>query len=386
MRHVVYAVACFLAAIGSSAGAESHHVLVLDAGQHRGADNHRLMLLEMESGKVLANVELGSPTNLGLSNDGSMVGVLTTVGSGAERETRLNFYRAGDLSLVQSGKFPKGIWPGNRQSGVATNLRFSPDCKEITFCGLATHGNVDFAVAAIVRLTRELDDQGAYRWVTAATIELCRGVDFVSVAKWPQVVVLNQTLSELLTIDLDRGNTIHRLIVAEPGPYSLMPMRLRGVCLSDDGQTAYFLPRKTGLLKKIELRGDPRVTIARGPDESNVRDSIAVVSERAERLFVLDDRRNPAGAYQPARSLKAFGTGDLRFQCEIEVPLADCHWLAASRDGKYLYAAGPLAGPPFDELSITQSRLAVIDASSGREVKILEAGQRPAVVFPVAEQ
>src|SRR4051812_15301776 len=65
---------------------------------------------------------------------------------------------------------------------------------------------------------------------------------------------------------------------------------------------------------------------------------------------------------------------------------ADCHWLAASRDGKYLFAAGPLAGPPFDELSITQSRLAVIDASSGREVKILEAGQRPAVVFPVAEQ
>jgi len=126
--------------------------------------------------------------------------------------------------------------------------------------------------------------------------------------------------------------------------------------------------------------------IARGPDESNVRDSIAVVSERAERLFVLDDRRNPAGAYQPARSLKAFSTGDLRFQCEIEVPLADCHWLAASCDGKYLYAAGPLAGPPFDELSITQSRLAVIDASSGREVKILEAGQRPAVVFPVAEQ
>src|SRR4051812_31142992 len=100
----------FLAAICSIAdAAESHRVVVLDAGVRRGAVNHRLMLVEVESGKVLVDVELGSPTNLAVSDDGSTVAVLTGVGAPGKRESRLNFYRATDLGLVQSGRLSDSV-------------------------------------------------------------------------------------------------------------------------------------------------------------------------------------------------------------------------------------------------------------------------------------
>ena len=392
MQQGIFAVVCFLGALCSAGEAELHRVLVLDAGAHRGTDKHRLGLVEVESGKELANVELGTASNVGVSGDGKTVAALTFKSGSAGRETRLSFYRANDLSLIEMGTLiESSILPGRLMAGYGANVHFSPDGKEVVYCGLAPRepgrvANVDLVTTAIVRLRRELDNGNAYRPVVAATISPCRGVRFVSVANWPKVAVVNETNTELLIIDLDRGDVVHNLPIAEPAPVSLMPMRLRGICLSDDGRIAYFLPRKPGLLKKIDLTSDPQVTIARGAGEANVRGYLAAVSENAGRVFLLDDLRNPAGTHQPARTLKVFNTANVSFQQEIEVPLADCHWLAVSRDGKYLYAIGPLNGPPFDELSITQSRLAVIDASSGREVKILGAGQRPAVVFPLAEQ
>src|SRR5206468_3059995 len=146
----------------------------------------------------------------------------------------------------------------------------------------------DFGTTAIVRVKREGDGENFYRAIVGATISPCRGVDFVSLEKWPKIVVLSQTASELLTIDLDRGDLLHSLAVAEPAPVSFMPMRLRGICLSDDGRNAYFLPRKSGLLKRIDLSADPQVLIARGAGESNLRQDVAAVSDRAERIFMLD--------------------------------------------------------------------------------------------------
>jgi hypothetical protein len=392
MQQGIFAVVCFLAAICSATEIDLHRVVVLDAGAHRGADKHRLALVEVESGKELANVELGTATNVGVSVDGKTVSALTFSSGAAGCECRLSFYRAEDLSLIETGTISdSAILPGPLMAGYGANIYFSQDGKEIVYCGLAPRepgrvANVDFATTAIIRVKRELDEVGSYRPTVAATVSPCRSVRFVSVAKWPNVVVLNETVTELLSIDLDRGDVVNNLPVAEPGPVSFMPMRLQGICLSENGKNAYFLPRKPGLLKKIDLSGDPQVTLARGAQDTSVRHYVATVSERAERIFILDDRRNPTGVYAPTRWVKAFRTAELSFQQEFEMPLADCHWLAASLDGKYLYATGPLNGPPFDELSIRRSGLAVIEASFGREVKVLEAGKRPALVFPVAEQ
>jgi hypothetical protein len=392
LRQGLYAVVVLLVLTALSLGADSHRVVVLDTGGHSGADKQRLLLIEIESGRVLADAELGVLTNLAVSGDENMVAALTTVVQVGRPQTKLNFYRTANLSLVQTGGLSTPVHgPGRSKAGFAANIHFSPDNSEIVFCGLVPRepgsvGNVDTATTGIVRVKRERDGENFYRPIVAATIGPCRSVDFVSLNQWPKVIALNQTTSELLTIDLDRGDIVHSLTVAEPARVSFMPMRLRGLCLSDDGRNAYFLPRKSGLLKKIDMSGEPQVATARGADESNLRQNVAAVSERAGRIFILDDRRTPMSAYDPTRWIKVFSAADLRFQQEIELPLADCHALATSHDGKYLYAIGPLDGPPFAELSITRSRLAVIDAASGRELKILEAGQRPALVFPVAEQ
>ena len=44
---------------------------------------------------------------------------------------------------------------------------------------------------------------------------------------------------------------------------------------------------------------------------------------------------------------------------------------------------GRSGGPPFADLSIDEARLAVMDAASGRTVKILGVGQHPTIVLPV---
>ena len=119
----------FVAAMWSVASAaDVHRVLVLDAGVRRGADNHRLMLLEIESGKVLADVEIGSSTNVAVSDDGTIVAALTSVGDAEKRRNRLDFYRASDLALLQTGWLPDSVaFPGRSKLGVGANIHFSPD-------------------------------------------------------------------------------------------------------------------------------------------------------------------------------------------------------------------------------------------------------------------
>jgi hypothetical protein len=379
-----------VAAISSVARANDvHRVVVLDAGVRRGVDNHRLLLLEIESGNVLANVELGAPTNVAVSVDGHIVAALTSIRDGEKRRERLDFYRASDLGLLRSGWLPESIaFPGRLKLGVAANIHFSPDAKEIVFCGLAppepaTVRNVDFATTVITRVKSELDEARVYRTTVAAKIMPCRGVDFVSVAAWPRVVVMNPTATELLTINLENGDVVDALPLAEAGPSGYLPLRMRGIVESDGGRFAYFLPRKPGELKKIDLTQQPPAVVHTVKNDFNVRFSVATVSEAAKRIFALEDRLSPTGLYEPSRWVSVFLTSGLGLEQRIEAPLADCHWLAASRDGRYLYATGPERGPPFAELSIGEARLAVMDAATGRLVKIVSAGQHPAIVLAV---
>src|SRR5438067_5194992 len=109
----------------AASAADTHRVLVLDAGVRRGLDNHRLMLLEIESDKVLADVEIGSSTNVAVSDDGTLVAVLTSVGDAEKRRNRLDFYRASDLALLQTGWLPDSVaFPGRSKLGVSANIHF----------------------------------------------------------------------------------------------------------------------------------------------------------------------------------------------------------------------------------------------------------------------
>jgi hypothetical protein len=170
-----------------------------------------------------------------------------------------------------------------------------------------------------------------------------------------------------------------------------LPLRGRGIAIADGGPDAYFLPRKTGVLCKIALSAEEPAVVATGAKDPDLRLSVAAVSEPAKSIFVLEERPLleerrglPAWPYSPSHWLKVFSTSDVSLQRQIELPLADCHWLAASRDGKYLYAVGPDHGPPFSELSVERTKLAVIAVATGREVKVINAGQHPAIVLPVS--
>src|SRR5207248_7787369 len=107
-----------------------------------------------------------------------------------------------------------------------------------------------------------------------------------------------------------------------------------------EGRYAYFIPRKSGDFKKIDLAHDPPAVIATGTKDPDLRPRIAAVSEKAQSVFALEERpvpaerRGPAWPYAPSRWIKAFSTSALTLQRQFEVPLADCHSLVASRDGK----------------------------------------------------
>jgi hypothetical protein len=407
-----YTLGLIVAAVTSATlGAESHHLLVLDVGMHRGADRQQLLLLDVETGSVLARADLGTATNLAVTDDAGTVAALTTVADDkAKPEGRLNFYRTSDLSLVQQGRFPNTIRQGFNREGYAASISFSPDGKEIIVGSLEGAGNVDFGTTVVTRVKRESDDEGFYRAATAVEIKPCRSVDFVRLSAWPKVTVLNHTFTLLQTIDLDTGKILAGLPVGDPpaptdpkelqaaNRATIFQMRIRGILARGGERYTYYIPYAIrsrpkaneplpapGHLKKIDLSGDSPSVVIVGEPVTGLRANIASVSQRAGRIFVLEDRQNEEWTYEPSRWIDVFRTSDLSFERQVELPLADCHRLATSRDGKYLYASGPLH-PPYDPLSANHAQLVVIDAQSGRLVKVLDAGRLPVPMFPAAEE
>jgi 6-phosphogluconolactonase (cycloisomerase 2 family) len=69
-----------------------------------------------------------------------------------------------------------------------------------------------------------------------------------------------------------------------------------------------------------------------------------------------------------------FRTSDLKLQRQFQLSQDEIDDLTLSRDGKYLYASDVQAG-----------KLAVVEAASGREVKIITSHlvPYPAVVIPL---
>src|SRR4051794_32970892 len=75
--------------------AGTHRILVLDIQNKRGGKSHDLRLIEVESGKVLAQVDhVGYHTDLAVSPRGDVVAVLTST----QANRSVEFLRAGDLS------------------------------------------------------------------------------------------------------------------------------------------------------------------------------------------------------------------------------------------------------------------------------------------------
>jgi hypothetical protein len=217
----------------------------------------------------------------------------------------------------------------------------------------------------------------------------------VRVADWPRVHIWNTTLGLLEVADQKSGKvTSKHYLGDDPEAQKLNPAELEQVddrllfrlrftgLLVAQHRFGYYVPRQRwnrnepGFLKKIDLGEDPPKIIVKGENpEKDLHPGPVVVSEAASALFVVQDEFPQGGRHQPARQLKIYGTKDLKFQREIELPLADCQALEVSADGKYVYA-----------LSSAESKVAVLDASTAKLVKVLEnLGTYPHILLAVPE-
>jgi hypothetical protein len=384
--------------------ADPHRVLIVDANlRANGAPDagpHRLLVVEIGAGKVVARADAGPVTNLAVSPDGDFIATLGK--DPAVSGERLRFYQTRDLKLLDDGPLPPGFTHFSfLEPCAAPDNRLSPGGRQIVIQGpdLGFRSTADMADTILKCLSRRPDGAGAFKpWGKVTRVPRSYGVEFVRVADWPRVHIWNSNIGLLDVVDLRRGEMLSRLylgddpIQAKTSPADLerapqaQALRWRGMgtVVPGPGRFAYYVPQQPalprdppGTLKTIDLGSDPPKVVRRGEQRQPGLRAIGAASAQA--LFVVKDERGvpgPDGAPPEAsRVIKVFGTSDLKPQGEIESSLRDIRELAVSRDGKYLYALNP-----------GEAKLVVIDAGSRQEVRTLtDLGKYPYLMVVLPE-
>src|SRR5437899_6181039 len=145
--------------------AETHRVLILDIGREQvngraGSRDHRILVVEIESGKVLGEALIGFDSSISLSPKGNVASAISDYPL-----TRLEFFRASDLKPLENGPFPSGIPRMTYQLGAAFDSRLSPDGKEVLVQGPvpnpAQSAQLHDTSLNVVR--RELNEEGLFK-------------------------------------------------------------------------------------------------------------------------------------------------------------------------------------------------------------------------------
>jgi hypothetical protein len=184
-----------------SGAAEPHRVLVLDLlTKQRGAES-KLLVIEVESGKVVASVDTGDSPQLGLSSKGDLVAVISriVVGGVGQRQNKLDVFQTSDLKRLESGVLPGEVQPSifREPPGVPT-LAFSPDAREIVVPRMISSMTdekplrwpVNNGVLGFVR--RERDAKGEFKRSRAEiSIPRCVVPTFLRLADWPRIHIWN---------------------------------------------------------------------------------------------------------------------------------------------------------------------------------------------------
>jgi hypothetical protein len=375
----------------------SHRLLILDNGRKRRPESdHQLLLVDVESGKVVARQEIGSNTSLAVSPKGDVVAAVYNrwKQEGALAPAHLDFFRSSDLKRLESGLLP-AIPRMGYQLGAASDSWLSPDGQALIVQGPEYHGeNAHMATTVLNCVKRELDKVGFFKLSEQPVrIPRAHGVDVVSVADWPRVHVWNRNLSLLKVVDFGNGKIVSRLLVSDdPALEKTDPAELEkvdfdqlrrlkhiGWMLHTRGRYTYYGPMSwapPGHVRKIDLSANPpkvvRTWKERQPD---LETGIVAVSEKDGRIFVLKRELPREGRPMPSERFKVLSADDLTPKQDFKLSLVDCNELAISRDGKYVYA-----------LDSEAAKVAVIDSATGREVKVLEnLGNHPYIMIALAE-
>jgi hypothetical protein len=380
------------------AAAKNHRVLILDSGGDRGGPHQRIILLEIESGKVLAEAATGSHTDIGLAPRGDVV---SAVFNAEDRSDRLAFYRTSDLKQLSACRMPAL----NRvvyHNGVSNDTRFAPDGSELIVKTWDPQAGASADQLALwLRSLKKETDPGGICAFSRPALKVRRswGLRILRVADWPRVHAWNPNLGLLEVLDFDKGEVVGRVELVDPALVGDQPakleepanqldrvLRLQGFVVSSGGRYAYYLPTKVAangpgkFLKKIELTADsPRVVFKSTEPAAGFRENIAAISEAAGLIFALDDERQGINHITvPSHRVRVLNTKDLKTARTFELPLTDCRGLEISVDGKLLYALGT-------DHKGALTRL-VVDAVTGKTIQVLKnVGTYPYVLVPLPE-
>jgi hypothetical protein len=406
-KYVMAALIAFLFPLfGAGKEPDVHRILVLDAmRKDKIADNCEILLMEVESGKILSRKEIGFNPDICLSQKGDTLAILTNfnVGGIGQPETRLEFVRTTDLSLLEQGlvRVDRGA---TMRGPTRPDSALSPNADEVIVPWLGSARTDEkplkrpYNSTLLSRVKRELDKDGFFKVVQPkVVVPRGQGLVFLRLADWPRILLWDQALAVIQQIDLTTGaidNTLRLgafppLDLVDPKelekPIGNLDFRLGSqgtVCGEPSGRYAYYIPRvhgepdlKPGRLMKIDLAVSPPKVIREGKEPQPDLYGISAISEPGHAIFALKYKTPPGKSYQPSNELKIFSSLDLNFQDEIKISLRNVDSLRASWDGRYMYALDP-----------DEAKLSVISIATGKEIKVLDnIGKVPTMVLALPE-
>jgi hypothetical protein len=378
--------------------ADSHRVLVLDFrhGGRAGNGENRLLVVGIESGKVLAAAAVGFNPNLALSADRKVIAA--AYWSGLPHAT-LDFYRTSDLKLVERGLLQRDVLMAAFQTGGAFEGMLSPGGREMLLHGGTFPPPPKRPVAGDGEgiLSCVSSKPGPDRFFPAygQRVHIPRTYDikFLRSAEWPRLQVWDPWLGSILVANVQTAKLVGHVCVSGDADVARLPFEkvleqdagwflrhvARGWMLADGGRYCYFLspvtapqvPPERRIWKKVDLAVDPPRVVAQRDLLATEHYVGAVVSNPAQRMLLarfVDDSR-------PYR-VQVLSTSDLQLQRELELPFGrrqldwDRQPLTMSRDGRWMYA-----------LDQETAKLAVLDLHTGHVVKVIEhVGDYPGLV------
>jgi hypothetical protein len=375
---------------------DNHRLLVLDIGRAGpGPDYYRLLLVDVEVGKILAQAELGYNPDIALSPKGDEVAVPSgyRVAGRAEGDS-LEFFRVTDLTRLERGRLPAARTVYKDRAPGSPACQLSPDGKALIVQRVQDFGQ-DRHQVLLSCVQRELDSDKAFKLSPKlVTVPPFRHLDFLRVADWPKVHIWNGGFLDV--VDFSSGKIASRLLLNDdPSLQGIDPEELEkpspdqrkslwshsGWVVTDSGKYAYYISHhyadddKPGSLRKIDLSADPPKVIRETKINPQQGLGITGVSEAAGIFYGIDYKPPSQGRHVPTRRVKIYDKETAKLLKEIDLSLTDCQRLVASRDGKYLFALNP-----------DEAKLAVIDIASRKEIKVLDhLGKYPWMMVALPE-
>jgi hypothetical protein len=392
------ALGIWLGASWTASADDNHAILILDLGGVRSDPKPRMVKVEVDTGKVLAQSEVGQGPDVGVSPKGDLVAVLThnIVGGAGLGHARVEVYRTSDLKRLESGLLPftgRMVYMDPVSDGTVV---FAPDGQEIIVQRMISFFNKEKPSPLPVNnlqwnfVKREVDEEGFFKSSRKEVTVPRSGVpDFLRVLDWPRVQFWNPEVAIVEAVDVSSGKILSRLpLDYEDDPFvkGLDPIALEaaeighryfklganGSVIYGGGRFAYYLPDpgrnpklEPGFIQKIDLKSIPPKVVRKGKKrEPGLSTGLAAATDAGGAIFVVtkkSEKPKEGGNDVSHRRIRIYSTADLSFLNEIESSLTNIDRLSPSLDGKYMYA-----------LDRMQSKLAVIDVASGLEVKVLE--------------